>query len=572
MDISAGSYTESSPDEDDTYTSYGKDSQLDYITQPSLSQFRMLNLSRSDLNSAIDSSYCILDQGTQKWQCRLCSKGYASKHNLVSHILCHMGVRPHVCNICGKAFKQSAHLGTHLLIHQGIRPHKCPVCQRAFSQVAQVKRHVMTHVNKAPYICPVCRHECETPLELQVHLVEHASGLGQDDSPKKKTPDLFSVAKGATLRCEQCTRIFVYPSQLREHMMFHSGARMFPCPLCSMSFIKEHHLRAHQSTHTDQRPHTCPQCNRSFSLKGNLQRHLLIHQGDKSFQCQVCFKKFTQAQTLKMHSLTHSKQKPFRCEVCGKTFTRGHNYRGHVALHRDSKPYTCSVCSSAFTLRANLRRHCKEKHPATSHLYLPANIDAEQLLNEQFEPAAGLYSPSKVLESTSGEFLPFKKKARKTTPKKVSQLVDPPEPLDELPPLPLEVQFGSSYTPDSQSDNSKEPITYHSLIPLRKSLEELEDSRYRCDSDERSPLDETVRPDETSRYLACMRRADDDNDVSKYFRRTDATGDIIHKVHVLHTAINSLAVQCGEDSDKVHAIHSVIDELAGKAVQSSLYQ
>ena len=40
------------------------------------------------------------------------------------------------------------------------------------------------------------------------------------------------------LNCADCGRGFRYPSQLRDHMMCHSGTRPHICPECGMDFMK----------------------------------------------------------------------------------------------------------------------------------------------------------------------------------------------------------------------------------------------------------------------------------------------------------------------------------------------
>lgn len=61
---------------------------------------------KADLNVHIEESQCVIVDGHKRWRCLQCPKMYSTKHNLVTHILGHRGIKPHYCTICGKFFKQ----------------------------------------------------------------------------------------------------------------------------------------------------------------------------------------------------------------------------------------------------------------------------------------------------------------------------------------------------------------------------------------------------------------------------------------------------------------------------------
>lgn len=59
-----------------------------------------------DINVHVDESQCVIIDGHKRWKCLQCPKMYSTKHNLITHILGHRGIKPHYCSICGKFFKQ----------------------------------------------------------------------------------------------------------------------------------------------------------------------------------------------------------------------------------------------------------------------------------------------------------------------------------------------------------------------------------------------------------------------------------------------------------------------------------
>lgn len=79
------------------------------------------------------------------------------------------------------------------------------------------------------------------------------------------------------LRCGQCGRFFPHPSNLKAHLLTHTGERPFCCSLCGRSFTKLSNLKAHRRVHTGERPYCCLACGKCFTQKCNLKRHQRIH-------------------------------------------------------------------------------------------------------------------------------------------------------------------------------------------------------------------------------------------------------------------------------------------------------
>ena len=75
-------------------------------------------------------------------------------------------------------------------------------------------------------------------------------------------------------------------------------------------------LKIHMVIHSGEKLHKCAQCNKSFNQVGNLKRHFLAHSGKKLHNCAQCSKSFTEAATLKRHLLTHSGEKTNKCAQC----------------------------------------------------------------------------------------------------------------------------------------------------------------------------------------------------------------------------------------------------------------
>ena len=54
-------------------------------------------------------------------------------------------------------------------------------------------------------------------------------------------------------------------------------AKEATCTLCAKVFTKPSNLRVHMLVHSGEKPHGCEQCGKTFSLAGELKKHKRIH-------------------------------------------------------------------------------------------------------------------------------------------------------------------------------------------------------------------------------------------------------------------------------------------------------
>ena len=85
------------------------------------------------------------------------------------------------------------------------------------------------------------------------------------------------------------------------------GAQKFGCPFCSKIMPTPSNIKEHILTHTGEKPFCCNDCGKMFGVKSNLNRHIRhIHKGEQPFSCKFCGKSFNQKSNLTRHILTHT--------------------------------------------------------------------------------------------------------------------------------------------------------------------------------------------------------------------------------------------------------------------------
>ena len=180
-----------------------------------------------------------------------------------------------------------------------------------------------------------------------------------------------------TYTCPQCSKQFLYASQLRQHMRFHLKHRPFQCPVCRKTFVQLSNLTEHFRVHSDERPFACELCERRFRQSSNLNYHVRTAHGQtdtalpsaakpslpKSFPCKHCGRSFAHACQLTNHVRSHTKDRPFQCRYCEKRFSHCSNLSEHERIHTGERPYVCATCSRSFAQSGQLKVHVKAHHP-----------------------------------------------------------------------------------------------------------------------------------------------------------------------------------------------------------------
>ncbi|XP_006881903.1 PREDICTED: zinc finger and SCAN domain-containing protein 4-like [Elephantulus edwardii] len=132
----------------------------------------------------------------------------------------------------------------------------------------------------------------------------HQSNQGQP-SPEERQEKVPKSSKPLT--CEECLRVFTYPSQLKYHKRRHKNERPYVCTTCPKSFFQKSELTVHLVTHKSEKPFKCSFCGKAFSHRTNWLSHERIHTGAKPYKCSACRKRFRQSSIFHRRERTHQR-------------------------------------------------------------------------------------------------------------------------------------------------------------------------------------------------------------------------------------------------------------------------
>ena len=225
--------------------------------------------------------------------------------------------------------------------------------------------------------------------------------------------------------CQECGKTFLYPKDLKKHMLVHMKIYPLRCKICQKGvrttsnmykhlrqshfitedlksyilddkgnvFIEQSELLKKKVAEGKVNPeylsaekimergsvgknkngvnlYQCLICDKSVT-KYSLKNHLSVHTGADCYKCELCPKTYYTKSALLNHNVNHhqdQKSKVFKCSNCSRTFrsvlVRDHHQQNCVQSDSSKRKaaFECRICNKIFGYKNNLVSHQKALH------------------------------------------------------------------------------------------------------------------------------------------------------------------------------------------------------------------
>ena len=255
------------------------------------------------------------------WECTYlgCDRTFCKRGELKEHTdYVHKKIYHNVCDYvnengetCGRTFERMSELTLHKKKHNPELKIPCTCCTRRFYSQDRLQNHVDFVAGIFHNVCDYVNESGETCGKT----FEEASDLKKHK--KRHNPEL-------KIPCACCTKLFIAPSQLQNHVDFVNGIFHNVCDYvnesgetCGKTFEEAGHLATHKKVHNPGLKIPCGCCTRRFYTQSKLQLHVDYVAGIFHNVCEYVDK---------------------NGETCGKTFEEAKNLADHTNIHiRDAQ-------------------------------------------------------------------------------------------------------------------------------------------------------------------------------------------------------------------------------------------
>lgn len=216
------------------------------------------------------------------------------------------------CYICKNIFNKFKKLMEHMNVHYS--NFMCDVCDAGFLNRRKLYFHKVTH-NTGTFPCDQCPKVFSTYNNKRCH--------------ERQYHDKAMLIN----KCGVCNALFKNSRQKDKHLVTEHGVSSFArkCQACDKTFVHQNAMMIHMKRHhLVERPHKCSECGKGFFSTSELRAHMVKHTGEREYKCDVCLKSYARKWTLREHMRIHADDRKFKCEHCGQAFVQKCSWRGHM--------------------------------------------------------------------------------------------------------------------------------------------------------------------------------------------------------------------------------------------------
>lgn len=201
----------------------------------------------------------------------------------------------------------------------GEKPFECDICKRRFREQSDLRKHKKVHNNATTARCTVCN---------------------RNQPSSRHSTKCVSCEKQETTKSYHVS----ISDDLAPRTIDANNKKAFVCKYCDRAFGSSSNLKRHVMIHTGEKPFTCPDCKRPFREMSTLKKHLITHRKQNGFNSSTAFKSMALTDSRRSPSAMPTMSKPaatqfqqslHKCPLC-KTICRGtENLMNHItSVHR----------------------------------------------------------------------------------------------------------------------------------------------------------------------------------------------------------------------------------------------